>query len=63
MVSFAFGLFIGFGLGVLCMALLFLTRDSEAPTVPPLDQRDEEEELPQPLVAPSDAPSRPLVKD
>ncbi len=61
--SFAFGLFLGFGLGVLCMALLFLTRDSEAPTVPPLDQRDEEEELPQPLVAPSEAPSRPFPKD
>ena len=61
--SFAFGLFLGFGLGVLCMALLFLSRASEAPTVPPLDQRDEEEELPQPLVTPSEAPSRPFPKD
>ena len=61
MVSFAFGLFIGFGLGVLCMALLFLTRSSEAPTDPPLGQGDEQEELPQPLVAPSEAPSNPSV--
>ncbi len=63
MVSFAFGLFLGFGLGVLCMARLFLTRDSEAPTDPPLAQRDEQEELPQPLVTPSEAPSQPLAKD
>ncbi len=61
--SFAFGLFVGFGLGVLCMALLFLTRDSEAPTDPPLGQRDEQEELPQPLVTSSEAPSQPLAKD
>ncbi len=60
---FAFGLFLGFCLGVLCMALLFLTRSSEAPPTPLLVNPDEQEEVPHRVVSPSEAPSRPLTKD
>ncbi len=63
MVSFAFGLFLGFGLGVLCMALLFLTRASEAPMTPSVIEPTEQEDPSHRVGTPSEVLPRPVVKD
>lgn len=61
--SFALGAILGFCLGVLCMALLFLTRASEAPTPPPADTPVEELNPPHSVVSPSEAPSAPSLRE
>lgn len=58
---FAFGLIIGFCLGVFCMALLFLTKSSETPAPLPADMPAEEKNPPLSAISPSEAPSRPRV--
>lgn len=55
--SFVFGLFLGFNLGVLCMAMLFLARDSEAPPAPLRGKAMSEMNLS------SEAPAPPFHKD
>ncbi len=61
--SFTLGLFVGFCLGVLCMALLFQAKASDAPTAPVSPNPVEQEESPNPMANPSKAPSQPLAKD
>ena len=52
---FAFGLILGFCLGILCMALLFLTRSAEDPTALPVGNPAEEKHPPHSVVSPSEA--------
>ncbi len=61
--SFTLGLFLGFCLGILCMALLFVARASEAPTTPSLVKPSEQEEPPHRVISPSEVPSHPFPKD
>ena len=63
MVSFALGLVLGFCLGVLCMALLFVARASDAPTNPILDKPEEQEQPPHRVISPSEALPRSAVDD
>ncbi len=63
MVSFALGLFLGFCLGVLCMALLFVARASEPPMTPSLVTPSEQEDPAHRVIGPSEAPSHPFPKD
>ncbi len=63
MVSFALGLVLGFCLGVLCMALLFVARASEPPMTPSLVTPSEQEESPHHVISPSEALPRSAVDD
>jgi hypothetical protein len=62
-VSFTFGLFVGFFLGVLCMILLVQAKTSEEPTTPSLANPNEPEEPSHHLGSPSEVLPRPIVKD
>ncbi len=55
--SFTLGLFLGFGLGILCMALLFLSKDAKAPMVPPAANFAHDKAPPPDAVSLSKAPS------
>jgi hypothetical protein len=63
MVSFALGLLVGFCLGVLCMAMLFLTRRLEVPTASVRGELPGEENPSHGVVTPSKAHSRPSLRD